>query len=242
VSLPANIRKQFLARFDELIIEGKALVESIEVIPPHTRGNVHVMSTSYKGDSQRLARWKTNCLNLLQPFTREGSKLKEQIDILGRTGGEKPALKYSLGVFEAVRDDLEKGFLDNLVLRVEAELAADYMGQAEHLLHEGQSGKYDHVPAAVLAGAVLEKGLRTLCDNQQPPVPVVTLKGDPKTLNPLIDDLKKSGLFNELRAKQLRAWADIRNKAAHGEFDQFARTDVKQMIHGINNFLADHLA
>ncbi len=39
----------------------------------------------------------------------------------------------------------------------EAEIAADYMGQAEELLNEGSSGKYDHVPAAVLAGAVLEK-------------------------------------------------------------------------------------
>ena len=54
--------------------------------------------------------------------------------------------------------------------------------------------------------------------------------------------LKKAGVFNELRAKQLRAWADVRNNAAHGEFDQFQRADVEQMIQGISNFLADYLA
>ena len=89
------------------------------------------------------------------------------------------------------------------------------------MLKNGGSGKYDHVPAAVLAGAVLEKGLRTICSQQQPEISTVSPKGEPKTMNPLIDDLKKAGVFNELKAKQLRSWADVRNKAAHGEFDQF---------------------
>jgi hypothetical protein len=150
-------------------------------------------------------------------------------------------MQRALGILEALRDDLEKGFLDNFVLKMEAELAADYMGQAEGLLKEGQSGKFDHVPAAVLSGAVLEKALRTLCERQQPPIPTTNANGDHKTLNPLIDDLKKAGVFNELKAKQLRAWADIRNKAAHGEFAQFAKTDVEQMLNGVANFLADYL-
>ena len=242
MNLPKNLRAQYLARFDELIAEGKALVESIQVIPPHESGSFVITYTTYDWDSQRLGRWKTNCLSLLQPFAQHGGHSKGQIDLIARTNGEKPKVEYCLGILEAFRDDFAKGFLNELVLKVEAELAADYMGQAEGLLKEGQAGKFDHVPAAVLAGAVLEKGLRTLCDQQQPAIPTVTQKGDPKTLNPLIDDLKKAGIFNELRAKQLRAWADIRNKAAHGEFDQFLKADVEQMIQGISNFLADYLA
>jgi len=120
-------------------------------------------------------------------------------------------------------------------------MAADYMGQAENLLAEGQRGKFDHVPAAVLAGAVLEKALRTMCSQQQPPVLIVNARGERKTLNPLIEDLKKAGAFNETKAKQLRVWAGIRNHAAHGEFDQFKRADVETMIPGINTFLNDYL-
>jgi hypothetical protein len=115
------------------------------------------------------------------------------------------------------------------------------MGQAEQLLAEGQSGQYDHVPAAVLAGAVLEKSLRTLCDKHNPPIPTVNNNGKPLTLAPLIDVLKKNNVFNELTAKQLRAWADIRNSAAHGQFDEFNRSDVDRMIQGINDFLATHM-
>jgi len=49
--------------------------------------------------------------------------------------------------------------------------------------------------------------------------------------------LKRS---NELKAKQLRAWADIRNAAAHGEFDKFKRADVEGMIRGVSDFLATY--
>src|SRR6266849_2006827 len=163
---------------------------------------------------QRLSRWKTNCVTLLAPFAKKGTKAKEQIDVFTNTGGKKPEVQYCLGILEAFRDDFDKGFLDDFAVRIEAELAADYMGQAESLLHEGQKGKFDHVPAAVLAGAVLEKSLRTLCQQQDPKIPIATSKDDCKTLNPLIDDLRKAGLYNELKAKQLRSWADIRNKAA----------------------------
>jgi uncharacterized protein YutE (UPF0331/DUF86 family) len=55
----------------------------------------------------------------------------------------------------------------------------------------------------------------------------------------LIDDLKKAGVYNENKAKQLRAWAGTRNHAAHGEFGEFTRTDVEQMVAGINTFLAE---
>jgi hypothetical protein len=178
----------------------------------------------------------------VQPFIQGGTKLKEQVDQLADLGKGRDGVRMFVSVLKGLREDLEHGFLDDLLLKVEAEVAADYMGQAEGLLTEGQPGKHDHVPAAVLTGAVLEKALRRLCDEHQPPIATVDAKGDPKTLNPLIEDLKKASVFNELKAKQLRSWADIRNKAAHGEFDQFKRTDVEQMIEGVKNFLADYLS
>ena len=239
MSLPPKLRSAVLARFDELIDEGKKLVAAAEVIPPHRSGSVFITYTTYDWNPQHLARWKTNCITLLTPFIAAGGKIKEQVDVFTETSGKKPETQYCLGILEALRDDFEKGFLDHFAMKIEAELAADYMGQAEHLLDEGQTGKFDHVPAAVLTGAVLERGLRTLCEQNN--IATTTAKGDAKTLNPMIDDLKKSGLYNELKAKQLRSWADIRNKAAHGEFDQFTRNDVEQMIQGVTNFLADYL-
>lgn len=47
--------------------------------------------------------------------------------------------------------------------------------------------------------------------------------------------------IKEISASQLRSWAGTRNHAAHGEFDDFNRNDVGQMIKGINTFLADYV-
>ena len=172
---------------------------------------------------------------------RRGTALERTVEGFQQINNNRANLEWGISTLKAIKEDFERGFTGDLLVQVETEIAADYMGQAEQLLKEGQSGRYDHVPAAVLAGAVLEKALRTRCSQHQPPIPTTKPDGDPKTLNPLIDDLKKAGVFNEAKAKQLRAWADIRNHAAHGEFDQFDRGDVEQMISGINNFLGDYL-
>lgn len=146
-----------------------------------------------------------------------------------------------LGMIRGLEADYKAGMITSLDRLIEANMAGDYLGQAENLLKEGQSGKYDHVPAAVLTGAILEDALRRLCQRQNPPIPLDNAKGEPKTLNPLIEDLKKAGLYNELKAKQLRSWAATRNHAAHGEFTEFNRQDVEQMLVGVQNFLADYL-
>jgi hypothetical protein len=131
--------------------------------------------------------------------------------------------------------------LQNLASEIESEITADYMGQAENLLKEGSPGKYDHVPAAVLAGAVLEKSLKTICSQLSPPEHINTQNGSPLKLNALIDALKKRDVYNELTAKQLRAWADIRNQAAHGNFEEFTKDQVGFMVSGITNFLIQYL-
>src|SRR5690606_2945274 len=142
---------------------------------------------------------------------------------------------------KAIREDLESDHLNDIASEIEAELSADYMGQAERLLTEGHSGKYDHIPAAVLAGAVIEKALRTICSQLSPPEPILNDDGGWLKLSALIDALKKRGVYNELTAKQLRAWAAVRNHAAHGNFDEFDRMQVESMIKGIGIFLSQHL-
>jgi hypothetical protein len=246
MNLPPLLNQKFLQRFGELISEGEAIHKAIETIPGqydenYWSGGGHRRPDRHVVNLQRFVTWRTSCVTLLDQILPEHHPHRKAVEGLAQISNEKGKLEWGISFLKGIEDDFKKGFLASLGIAIESEVAADYMGQAEHLLSEGQPGKYDHVPAAVLSGAMLEKALRTLCGEQQPPVPIKTSNGEPKTLNPLIDDLKKAGLFNEAKAKQLRAWAAIRNHAAHGEFDQFAKSDVEQMIQGINNFLADYL-
>jgi hypothetical protein len=242
------ILSKLLERFDRLIAEADEILASANKIPAqygHNRmtGEPFERAAAYTEiDWPRFVEWRTKAATLLGLVLPKEHVHRSAVESMPALQNSESKLEWGISVLKGIKNDLEEGFLDDLFSRIEAQIAADYMGQAQHLLSEGSSGKFDHVPAAVLTGAVLEKALRTVCERQEPPVPTVTASGELKTLNPLIDDLKKAGVFNELKAKQLRSWADIRNRAAHGEFDEFKRSDVEQMIQGITNFLADYLA
>jgi hypothetical protein len=234
--LPPNLFKKYLARFDELIQKGHEIYDAMTF--KFGESIEELNDDNYIVDRVAFAKLRVNYVSLLEQVIPLNSPQRKLIEEPGTSYTSKQSLENHISVLEALREDFKNGFLGDLLLQIEVEIAADYMGQAEQLLDEGQSGNYDHVPAAVLSGAVLEKALRTLCGKQVPPIAIVNSKGEPLTLNPLIEALKKAAVFNELKAKQLRAWADIRNKAAHGEFDQFSRHDVEVMIRGIEDFLA----
>jgi len=246
MTLPPNLHKKYLDRFDELIQEGESLYQGIKDIPSgfaSLAGEITRPWTQQETECHsKVEGWLINYQSLLDKILPLNSIHRQLFTEQKTYWSYVSQLEQCVSRLKGLKDDFAKGLFSDLSLQIEAEIAADYMGQAEQLLAKGQTGQYDHVPAAVLAGAVLEKGLRTLCTKQTPPLPLVDPKGNPLMMNRLIDELKKAGVFNELKAKQLRAWADIRNKAAHGEFSEFNRSDVETMISGINNFLADYLS
>jgi hypothetical protein len=236
--LHKNLKSKILARLDELIEHGVKFQSTIKVIPALTGNGLIYGKDRYAYDQQEFAEWRTNCLSIITPL--ENSSARHQVEFFRKLHGTKPHVEYGIGILRGLRGDLVGGFLDDLELKMETEISGDYLGQAEQLLNEGRQGHNEHVPAAVLSGAVLEKSLRCLCARQKPPIAIINDKGFLKTMNPLIDDLKSAGLYNEVKAKQLRAWADIRNKAAHGHFDQFTKQDVELMLKGVSSFLAEY--
>lgn len=52
--------------------------------------------------------------------------------------------------------------------------------------------------------------------------------------------LAQVGVYNAVRQKEVQYYIDVRNKAAHGEFDQFTANDARKMTRGIQELLATH--
>jgi ribosome-binding ATPase YchF (GTP1/OBG family) len=190
----------------------------------------------YSNYSTGFSTARTSTLNLLDLIDKK--EFTERINNLVAASSDIYELR---GILLSFKDAISSGLLTSINTIIEANISGDYLAQAEQLLLEGKTRNYDHVPAAVLTGAILEDALRRLCQRQAPPIEVIKRNGQYKMLNALIDDLKKTGLYNELKAKQLRAWADIRNAAAHGLFDDFNRKDTEEMLKGVQNFLADYM-
>ncbi len=235
--LPPELDRKIRDRFDVLIENASTIIAKMEASRADYsyRNDPPVCITEYN----TLAVQSVNLIRMLFGNTVDGEKHQRHLEELQYSINSAKAI---IGRLTALKTDYVDGFLVSLEDRLTASVAADYMEQAESLLNEGSSGQYAHVPAAVLCGAVLENRLRRWCDGQTPALPTTKPDGSNKTLGPLIAELQKSKAFDKLVIRQLQGWADIRNHAAHGEFDKFARHDVEMMLPGVENFLVTRLA
>lgn len=189
-------------------------------------------------DWAALSEWRSSCVMFLERVLPRRPALTSTIEKMREARPGEDLLTWTKAQLRAIREEINHGLLDELADEVEAEIAANYIGQAEQLLGEATAATWSYVPSAVLAGAVLERYLRELCAKQTPPVETRGANGKLKTLDPLITDLTKAGAFNATRAAMLRGWAAIRNRAAHGEWDQFTREDVEGMLRGVQQVIA----
>lgn len=243
--LPPELDQKIRNRFDELIQEGNQLILELEAA--HSNSNptteLEIISTFYEAENPFVAHCQSiivrtsNLVNTVFGNSERGQDFAE--DLKDRTSGNKGKvfiLKYIVGTLHGLKDDYENGFLGDMERRILSIVSTDYMVQVEALLNEEQ-----YVPSAVLCGAVLEDALRRLCNRQTPPVPTNKPNGQPIALGALIQDLQKANAFNKLKAQQLRGWAQVRNSAAHGKFEEFSRDDVELMVKGVKNFLAHYL-
>jgi hypothetical protein len=135
-----------------------------------------------------------------------------------------------MGIVKAAQHDFESGLLFDVRALVAAEILGDFIDQAQTLLDAGY-----HVPAASLAGAVLEDSLRKLCGRQGIRIPEDT-KID--KLNRL---LAKAGAYNKLTQKQITAHEELRNNADHGHSDRFTNDDVSQLVKWMRRFAKEYL-
>jgi len=242
MALPRRLHQKVLTRFDELITEGHEILGARETrtVDRDFYGDAAAlgfgsMQETYEVvDTDRFHEWQTKWATLLGHVLPADHPRSADINRLGRSGADVSVLKEMLAILRGYRSDYEAGFFDDLSLLVRAEVAGDYVAQAETLLAEGY-----YVPAAVLAGAVLEDALRRLCDGKG--VPVTKPSGERRGINAMNDDLAKANVYNAAKAHEIRAWADIRNDCAHGDGHKVKPDDVGRMIQGIRSFIADYL-
>ena len=233
-----SMRQKYLNRLEQLI-------EQASQVPVETHTNVQenwatgkvTRHTSHHVDWPAFVEWRTSCVTILDHILPAASIHRKSIDSFRKMSNRTDHLEYGASLLKSLRDDIGRGLLKDIAAEYEFGISTDYMAQAANLLTGGKKIRYGYVPAAVLAGAVLEKNLKGLCLRLAPPEPVADDRGRPLRLNALIDAFKKRKVINELAAKELRTWAEIRNHAAHGEFDEFEEDQVSQMLTGIRRFI-----
>lgn len=140
-----------------------------------------------------------------------------------------------MGVVQALRDDLGDGYLKSLTEVVHGDIFADFLEMASHLLDQGYKDA-----AAVITGSTLESHLKKLADKYG--IGTTDAKGKPKKAEKLNADLRKEEIYGKLEQKNITAWLDLRNNAAHGNYGEYTKEQVELQISGIRNFIAQNAA
>jgi len=148
--------------------------------------------------------------------------------------GDKFLVEKLYGIVGSLKSDIEQGHLESLESLVHAELFTDFLEMADHLIENGYKD-----PAAVIAGSTLEEGLRQLCNRHSIEVEIETKSGmRPKKADQMNSDLAREGVYSKLDHKNVTAWLELRNDAAHGRYDQYNIEQVDSMISGVREFLS----
>jgi hypothetical protein len=88
--------------------------------------------------------------------------------------------------------------------------------------------------AAVIAGSTLEVHIKQLCAKHS----VSTQSnGKPKKADTLNADLVKASAYSKLDQKNVTAWLGLRNDAAHGNYKEYDKQQVKLLINSIRDFI-----
>jgi hypothetical protein len=135
-----------------------------------------------------------------------------------------------VGIAEALKTAYASGYLRKVEELIHADLFADFLAMGEYLLEEGYKD-----PAAVIIGGVLEEHLRKLCLKNSIDIIINNHFKKADTMN---SDLARSNVYNRLDQKNITAWLDLRNKAAHGRYTEYTDDQVDVALLGIRDFIA----
>ena len=135
-----------------------------------------------------------------------------------------------VGIAEALKTEYESGYLHKIEELIHADLLSDFLDMGEYLLAEGYKD-----PAAVIIGGVLEEHLRKLCLKNSI---AITINNRFKKADMMNSDLSNNGIYNKLDQKNVTAWLDLRNKAAHGKYTEYTDEQVEFTLSAIRDFIA----
>lgn len=190
----------------------------------------------YEYDSALYAAFRASGLSFLEntfgtshPYCREFERHTAEAYTMN--------IKAGMGVLRAAREEVTGGWAVTARGLVSAEIFADFLEMADHLLTQGYKD-----PAAVVLGSVLEEHIRKLAQKNSIPIEVPDKNGVlvPKKAEVLNADLHKAGVYNLLQQKSVTAWLDLRNKAAHGKYAEYSVEQVQLMLAGLQVFLPAH--
>jgi hypothetical protein len=215
------LNEEIIAQIDEILGRYKAL-----------RSRSRWSDLSDLNDSGESIAILTLMCDAVKRFAPPGSQYSDSVSKLMQQYGPDgcSAIAPVVGVLSALREAYSSGYSRRFAELVRAELFSDFLEMSEYLLTEGFKD-----PAAVIIGSVLEEHLRQLCAKHS--IDINALGGRPKKADQLNADLASQGVYSKLDQKSVTGWLDLRNRAAHGKYNEYTREQVSILLASVQNFM-----
>ena len=183
----------------------------------------------------KITELQTRCISAIERTSGSKSIYSRQVMEIGK----KKANVYDhvaeqIGVAKALLYDIENGYLKSLEEIIHGDLFSDFLEMATHLVEN----EYKDA-AAVMVGSTLEVHIRNLCDKHG----VATTSGRRLKKAELLNaELTKEGVYTKLDQKNVTAWLGLRNDAAHGNYSEYTKEQVKLLVESVRNFITRYPA
>ena len=213
--------QDLVKRIDELIIMGNDVLETGQ---SDEEGFIYVNRGAIKS-------FRSSGLSFIERVYQNQHPHYIEFE-LNTNGFYSDDVDTGISILQAIKSEIEGGWLFSIKGLVTSEVFADFLEMAEYLLKENYKD-----PSAVMAGSVLEEHIRQLCIKNN--VNIEEEKHDkviPIKADRLNSELTKKDVYSKLDQKMVTAWLDLRNKAAHGKYEEYTKEQVSTMMQGIRNF------
>lgn len=225
-----TINTKVQARLEELIATGERIKATSRTV-----GGQQGMTFTIPEDhvnSDQAHQWTMSVLTVLKSAFGEDSDNYQQVKANLSFCSMYGHFSVILSFVKAALDDLKGGYFFEKKALLEAEVFSDLMEQAEELQKNGYKDA-----AAVLAGSILEKHMRSMCARRS--IGLLKPNGKRKMINEMNDELAKAGAYNAMKKKQITAWADLRNNSAHGNHADYTSSDVDAFLRDVSDLCAN---
>jgi hypothetical protein len=212
-------QQRWLQRVDQLLEKGRRAIGSIRNVQDYPGGFADGNAmTEFRAASRSF---------LLQTYGDKHPHFK-----LFESHPNTSGLPYCMGVMGAVRDEIAGGWLNSVRGLLAGELFSDFLEMADHLLEEGYKDA-----AAVIIGSTLEGHLRQLAVKHSID-PSIVKNGNsiPKKAEMLNAELTNVA-YEKQDNKNVTAWLNLRNNAAHGAYVKYTIEEVRIMASGVRDFM-----
>ncbi len=206
---------RIMDRIDELIALGKEVHATLRP----------VQGASFRtADHGKTQGFRAAALSFIErQFGREQTHYVEFSKAVA--GHHDDNIESGLAILSAIRGEVAGGWLSSVKSLVAAEIFSE---MATYLLEAGYKDA-----AAVMIGSVLEEHLRRLAATAGIPVErEIDGSPVPKKADLLNSELAKADIYSKLDQKAITTWLDLRNKAAHGKYDEYEQSQVELMSQG----------